>query len=165
MNDEINEKSLNLAARVGEVTVEELKKAVGKLIDKLKEQKNAPQAEKEPEQPQGKQTLNELKKQNDGLTPLELTDPNLRFLNSEMKKAKIDFAVVKDGKGKYTLFFKGKDADEMTRAFKKYTQKVVIKANKKPSLKKALAAAKAAAQALDSGRDKVKNRDRGARGI
>ena len=163
INEEITDKDINLGIRIGSITINEIKKAVETLIAKLTEQKNAPTTEIEPELKQGKQTLNDLKKHHDGLTPIELTDPNLRFLNSEMKKAKIDFSVVKDGKGKYTLFFKGKDADEMTRAFKKYTQKVVIHANKKPSVNKILAAAKAAVKALEAGRDKVKNLAKGAR--
>lgn len=170
MQDEINEKSINLAVSVGKATAAELKKAIEKLLADLKSGKYSNEnikktflGEQSAEPKQGKMTLNQLKKHRDGLTPLELTDPNLRLLNREMKKAKIDFSVVKDGKGKYTLFFKGKDADEMTRAFNKYTQKVVKRANNKPSINKTLAAAKAAAQALNAGRDKVKNKDRGAR--
>jgi ribosomal protein L10 len=80
-----------------------------------------------------------------------------------MKKADIDFSCVKDGKGKYTLFFKCKDADEMTRAFKQFTQKSLQRANSKPPIQKVLAAAKAAAQKLANQLGKVKNKDRGAR--
>jgi hypothetical protein len=93
---------------------------------------------------------------------LELTAPHLRLLNKEMKKAKIDFSVSKDGKGKYLLHFKGRDVDEMKLAFKKYTQKLVTLDNGKPSINKTLTAAKALAKTLDAGRDKVKNRSKGA---
>jgi len=54
---------------------------------------------------------------------VELKHPDLRLLHRTMKKHNVDFAAVKDGKGKYTLFFKGKDADSVTHAFKQYTQK------------------------------------------
>jgi len=165
INEEINDQSFSVAARVSELALGELRKIIEKLTEKIKQDMNGiTQTIKEPELKQGKQTYSQLKRHRDGLTPLELTDPNLRFLNQEMKRAKIDFAVCKDGKGKYILFFKGKDADEMTRAFKKYTQKVVTHANGKPSLNKTLAAAKAAAKALESGREKVKDREMGARG-
>jgi hypothetical protein len=40
-----------------------------------------------------------------------------------MKQNGVDFAPVKDGKGKYTLFFKGRDADALTHAFTQYTKK------------------------------------------
>ena len=163
LNDEISEKSITMAIRVSKITAAELKKIIDKLIAQLEQGVNeAGKSIKTPELKQGKQTYKQLKRHHDGLTPLELTDPNLRFLNREMKRAKIDFSVAKDGKGKYTLFFKGKDVDEMTRAFKKYTQKVVTRANGKPSINKTLAAAKAAAAALEAGRDKVKNRSKGA---
>jgi hypothetical protein len=168
MQEEISEKSMAFAARIGEVTYQELQKAVEKLLAELKKDKGkAPAADKnaadkKPEQKHGKQTLKQLSKQNDGLSTVELKDPNLRLLKQTMKKHGVDFAAVKDGKGKYTLFFKGKDADSLTHAFKQYTQKVVKVANVKPSINKALTAAKAAAQALNAGRDKVKNRDKGA---
>ena len=164
LNDEINEKSINLAIRVGKLTAASIKKALEMLIKQLEQGANEITKPKEPELKQGKQTYNQLKRHHDGLTPLELSSPHLRLLNSEMKRAKIDFAVVKDGKGKYTLFFKGKDEGEMTRAFNKYTQKVISRANVKPSIGKTLEAAKAAAKALESGREKVKDREMGARG-
>lgn len=58
-----------------------------------------------------------------------------------------------------SCFFKGKDAESVTHAFKQYTQKLVKQANRKPSINKTLAAA----QALNARRGKVKNKDRGAR--
>ena len=166
MHEEINEKSINLAVRVSKLTADELKKALDKVLASMKPQpgkaKTAAKGTKKPELKHGKQTLIQLKKHNDGLTPVELTSPDLRLLNSEMKKAKVDFSVSKDGKGKYILHFKGKEADDVTRAFKNYTGKLTQRANK-PSISKTLTAAKAAAQALNNGRDKVKNRDKGAR--
>ena len=166
MNDEINEKSINLAVQVAQVSGEEIKKALEKLIPQLEQGiKDMAKSVTDPELKHGKMTLKQLSKQKDGLSTMELTDPNLRILHHEMKKHNMDFAAVKDGKGKYTLFFKGKDADSMTHAFKQYTQKVVNRAHSnKPSIGKTLAAAKKLAQALGNQIDKVKNRDRGARG-
>lgn len=171
MQDEISEKSLNLAARIGKLTADEIKKAVEKLLSDLKQDKystktkTAQKHKTNPELKHGKQTLKQLSKHNDGLSTMELTDPNLRFLYREMKRHNVDFAAVKDGKGKYTLFFKGKDADSITHAFNRYMAKTVARANRKPPIQKLLAAAKAAAKALEAGRDKVKNRSRGARDI
>jgi hypothetical protein len=168
MHEEVNDKSISLAVRVGKVTAAELKKAVEKLLAELTEQKStvktATKTDKTPEVKHGKQTLQQLSKHHDGLSTVELTDPNLRFLYREMKRHNVDFAPVKDGKGKYTLFFKGKDADALTHAFQQYTQKVTQKA-KKQTIGKELSAAKAAAKTLNAGRDKVKNRDKGARDI
>jgi len=166
LHEDINEKALNLAGRVGKMTADELKKLFDKMLADLtnpqSKSKTAAKGDKPPEPKRGKQTLKQLSKQNAGLSTVELKDPNLRLLNSTMKKHGVDFAAVKDGKGKYTLFFKGKDADTLTHAFKQYTGKLTQRANK-PSISKTLAAMKAAAQALNAGRDKVKNRDKGAR--
>jgi len=166
LHEEINEKSINLAVRVGKLTADELKKALDKVLASMKPQpgkaKTTAKSKTPPDPKRGKQTLKQLSKQNAGLSSVELKDPNLRLLNSEMKKHGVDFAAVKDGKGKYTLFFKGKDADTLTHAFKQYTGKLTQRANR-PSISKTLAAMKAAAQSLNAGRDKVKNRDKGAR--
>ena len=166
MHEEINEKSINLAVRVGKLTADEIKKLVDKMLADLTNPQNKNKAVNKgktaPEAKRGKQTLKQLSKQNAGLSSVELKDPNLRLLNSTMKQHGVDFAAVKDGKGKYTLFFKGKDADTLTHAFKQYTGKLTQWANR-PSISKTLAAMKAAAQALNAGRDKVKNRDKGAR--
>ena len=163
INEEITDKHINLAIRISSITYNAVKKAIEKLLAKLEEQQKVPAAGKTPELKEGKQTLKQLKKHHEGLTPLELTAPHLRLLNREMKRAKIDFSVSRDGKGKYVLHFKGKDADEMKRALNKYTQKLVRHTSRAPSIKKTLAAAKALAQSLSAGRDKEKNKSRGAR--
>ena len=166
INEEVDQKTITLAVQVGKVTANTLKNAVGKLLEKLKRDKHKHQeVEKEPELKEGKQTLKQLQKHNDGLSSVELTDPNLRLLHRSMKKDSVDFAAVKDGKGKYTLFFKGKDADTLTHAFNRYTKNLIKHANKgKPAINAALAAAKQAAQTLNAGRNKEQNRSRGAIG-
>ena len=91
---------------------------------------------------------------------MELKDPNLRQLNREMKKAGIDFAPVKTGKGEYLLFFKGRDADVMTHAFNQYTKKLVKQAEK-PSIRKVLSDFKEKAAAMNAQRAVTKNKDKG----
>ena len=141
INEEITQKECNLAVRVGDTAAAELKKALEKALAYLAEVKNQPTPEqpKQPKAPknpdiklkQGKQTLKQLHKHNEGLSSIELKDPNLRQLKIAMKKYDIDFSAVKDGKGKYILFFKGKNAEEMTRAISRYTQTMVDRADKK----------------------------------
>jgi seryl-tRNA(Sec) selenium transferase len=164
MQEEIVDKSVDVAAQITSLTLSQILKAIEAIRNGLekKPEEKAGDAAKTPELKQGKQTLKQLHKHNEGLTAIELTDPNVRQLHHHMKKADIDFSVVKDGKGKYTLFFKGKNADEMTNAFKRYTEKVVARADKK-AIRTELREAKAAAKALDTGRDKVKNRGKGVR--
>ena len=170
INEELTQKEFNLAMRIGQSSINEIKKALDKLLATLESPKpksqslaTGPGQNKKPELKKGRQTLKQLQKHNAGLSTVELKHPNLRQLHKAMKQNGIDFSAVKDGKGKYTLFFKSKDAATLTRALKGYTQKLVTQ-QRKPSIKKTIAAAKeAVAKALTTGRDKVKNVSRGAR--
>jgi triphosphoribosyl-dephospho-CoA synthetase len=167
LHEEVNDKSIALGARVGKLTAEEIRKAIDKMLADLNgggKSKNITKTDKTPKLKRGKQTLKQLSEHNAGLSSIELKDPELRLLYRTMKQNGVDFAPAKDGKGKYTLFFKGRDADALTRAFNQYTTKVVSRA-KKQSIGKDLSAAKQAAKGLNAGRDKVKNRDKGARDI
>ena len=172
INEEVAGKSVEVGFRISNLSLDLILKGLNFISDKLKnkpgektpEMPTAKQdgAAEQPELKSGKQTLKELHKHNEGLVTMELKDPNLRDLYKEMKKNDIDFSVVKDGKGKYTLFFKGKNAEEMTNAFKKYTEKTLAKAEKK-AIKAELKQAKKEARELDTGRDKEKKKSRGAR--
>ncbi len=156
LHEEVNREEMQLGAKVANLTVAEIRKAIEKLLAELKQQGK----QKFPAVQHGKQSLKELAAQNAGLSSIELSDPNLRQLNREMKKCSIDFSPVKTGKGEYLLFFKGRDADAMTLAFERYTKKL-IKQAKKPSIRKLLSAFKEKAAQLNAGRDKVKNKDKG----
>jgi hypothetical protein len=159
----MTQQDINLAVRVGSFAYGELRKAVDKLLAELEKGQKMPTAkDKKPELKHGKMTLKQLQKHNEGLSTVELTDPNLRQLHKAMKKDGVDFSAVKDGKGKYTLFFKAKDVDTLTHAMKRYTQKLV-KIENRPSIASVLAAAKKLAQSLNNQLDKVKNKSRGAR--
>jgi hypothetical protein len=163
INEDMTQRECSLASRVANLTYQEIRKAIDKIITDLEKGKK-PGAKQSPKAKRGKMTLKELQKQGDGLSTVELKDPDLRLLKSTLNKHGVDFSAVKDGKGQYTVFFKGKDADTVTHAFKQYTQKMVKQENRKmPSIAKALAAAKKLAQSLNIGKDKEKTKSKGAR--
>ena len=170
INDEINDKSFSVAGQIVQLTYDELKKFIEKLVADIKDGKYNPDniikdftGDVEPKR--GQMTLKELSKRNDGLSAVELTDPNLRLLAHEMKRHNVDFAAVKDGKGKYTLFFKGKDVDSVTHALKRYTQKMVKREKPKPSIGDELTEAKKLSKRLNIKLEKVKDRIKGARAL
>jgi len=124
INEEVAGKSVEVGFRISNLSLDLILKGLAFLTDKLKDKPGnthdtptAAPGEEKPELKEGKQTLKELHKHNEGLATMELTNPNLRDLYKEMKKNDIDFSCVKDGKGKYTLLFKAKNAEEMTNAF------------------------------------------------
>ena len=85
-----------------------------------------------------------------------------KAFESTAKKYNIDFSLkkVKGEQTRYLVFFKGRDADVMTAAFQEFSAKKLNR-DKKPSIRKALAAAKDKAKQLNAARDKVKKIDRG----
>ena len=154
MQDEVNEKTIALYIKTGKLTAQTLQKAMKAILSKGKKQLAKP--------PQGKQSLKQLMKQNAGVSNIEITDSNIKAFESTAKKYNIDFSLkkVKGEQTRYLVFFKGRDADVMTAAFQEFSAKKLIR-DKKPSIRKALAAAKDKAKQLNAARDKVKKMDRG----
>ena len=108
------------------------------------------------------QTLKQLMKQNAGVSNIEITEGNIKAFESTAKKYGIDFALKKDtteNPPRYLVFFKGRDADVLTAAFKEFSAKKLTQ-EKKPSIRKLLSSLKEKAAGLNAQRDKVKNKDR-----
>ena len=90
------------------------------------------------------------------------TEGNIKAFESTAKKYGIDFALKKDATEsppRYLVFFKGRDADVLTAAFKEFSAKKLTQ-EKKPSIRKLLSTLKEAAQGKNAERAKVKNKDR-----
>ena len=154
MQDEINEKTIALYIKTGKLTAQTLQKAMKTLLAQMKKQKG--------KAPQGKQTLKQLMKQNTGISNIEITEGNIKAFESTAKKYGIDFALKKDtteSPPRYLVFFKGRDADVLTAAFKEFSAKKLTQ-EKKPSIRKLLSTLKEAAQGRNAERAKVKNKDR-----
>ena len=101
-------------------------------------------------------------KQNAGVSNIEITEGNIKAFESTAKKYGIDFALKKDATEsppRYLVFFKGRDADVLTAAFKEFSAKKLTQ-EKKPSIRKLLSSLKEKAAGLNTQRDKVKNKDR-----
>ena len=154
MQDEINEKVVALSVKGAKLTAEMLQKAIKAMLAQAKKQQE--------KQPHGKQTLKQLAKQNAGLSNIEITEGNIKAFESTAKKYGIDFALKKDATEsppRYLVFFKGRDADVLTAAFKEFSAKKLTQ-EKKPSIRKLLSTLKEAAQGKNAERAKVKNKDR-----
>ena len=156
MQEEVTQKTIALYVKVGKGAARLTEQALQKAIQKFLEQKS--------KAPHGKQTMRQLMKQNAGVSVsnIEITDSNIKAFESTAKKYNIDFSLkkVKGEQTRYLVFFKGRDADVMTAAFQEFSAKKLNR-DKKPSIRKALAAAKDKAKQLNAARDKVKKIDRG----
>ena len=156
MQEETNEKTIALYIKTGKLTAQQLQKAMKALLAQMKKQHDRQKI------PHGKQTLKQLMKQNAGVSNIEITKDNIKAFESTAKKYGIDFALKKDSTEtppRYLVFFKGRDADVLTAAFREFSKKQLDK-ERKPSVRRDLAEKKAEA-AQTAKRDKVKNMDRG----
>ena len=155
MQDEINEKVVALSVKGAKLTAEMLQKAIKAMLAQAKKQQE--------KQPHGKQTLKQLAKQNAGLSNIEITEGNIKAFEQTAKKYGIDFALKKDSTEtppRYLVFFKGRDADALTAAFKEFSAKRLNR-EKKPSVRERLAAMCEKAAVKNSERVKVNKKDRG----
>lgn len=84
----------------------------------------------------GKQTIKQLVGQGAGVSNIEISDKNIKSFESIARKYGVDFAVTKDtteNPPKWLVFFKGRDTDAITAAFKEYSAKQLARASK-PSM-------------------------------
>lgn len=143
MNEEVSDKTVNLAVQV-------VKLSLGKIVGALREwkvqHKNNKRTRKAAKQQakanklskKGKQTVKELIGQGQGASSLPIGDTGLKDFKKIANKYGVDFAIVKDKTGKnpkYTVFFKAKDADAITAVLKEYSAKQVKKQKKKTKTK------------------------------
>ena len=139
MQEEVNDKTIALSVKTTKLTGTVLKIALQKFLSEMEKQK-----QKSKTQPkQGKQTMKQLMRKNTQITNIEVTDGNIKSFERIARKYGIDFSLKKDASEqppKYIIFFKAKDVDVMTAAFKEYTANDLKKTNK-PSLRKRLAKA------------------------
>ena len=156
MQDEISEKTVAISIKATKLTAQTLQKALKLLLAQMKKQHDKNKI------PHGKQTLKQLARQDAGLSNIEITEGNIKDFESTAKKYGVDFALKKDSTEnppRYLVFFKSRDADALTAAFKEFSAKKLVR-DKKPSIRKLLSKLKEAAKSQNAQRDKVKNKDK-----
>ena len=152
MQEEVEQRVVTLVINCAKLTEQELKKALGKLLQHWKN--------RQMKGPHGKMTVKQLAAQNRGLQSVEVTDQNIGSFKKIARKYGIDFATYKaKGQDRYLVFFKAQDADAMTAAFKEYTAKTV-KQHSRPSVLAKLAQFKELMQSMGVNREKKKELER-----
>ena len=125
MQEEVESRTVTLAISTTRMTANVLKSAISKYLAYRKEKK-VEKARAGPVKPCGKQTVKQLVGQNEGVANIEITDRNIRDFDRVARKYGVDYALKKDKSGelpKYLVFFKARDGDALTAAFKEYTAK------------------------------------------
>ena len=139
--DQINEKNCCLIIKGGRLTGRALALAMRAFL-RARARANSAADRRE-------QTVAELLHQGKELPSVEISDENIKSFESTARKHGVDFQVREDLSGeelRWLVFFKSKDADAMTAAFREFSARELTK-TKKPSL----------AQTLQKMLEKVKN--------
>ena len=145
MQDEVNEKTMALCIKGGKISAQILKVALTKLLSEIEKKKQ--QSKKMGGQnrcKRGKQSIKSLQKSGAQITNIVVTDNNIKSFDWVARKYGIDYSlkkVEKEGKTEYLVFFKAKDVDVMTAAFKEYTG-ASLKKEQRQSIRKKLEQAK-----------------------
>ena len=141
MQDEVNEKTMALCIKGGKISAQLLKAALTKLLSEIEKKKQ--QSKKMGGQnrcKRGKQSIKSLQKSGAQITNIVVTDNNIKSFDRVARKYGIDYSLKKveqDGKTEYMVFFKAKDVDVMTAAFKEYTSET-LKKQKRESVRQKL---------------------------
>ena len=158
MQEEITGKSVALIIDGAKMSEQVLEKALHKFLEEMKKGKQT-------KIHRGKQSLKQLANQNAGLTNIEISDQNIKAFTNTAKKYHVDFALKRDSTAeqpRYLVFFKSRDADDITAAFQEFTSRK-MRGAEKPSIRKLIAKAKAQEQKTEHrqiDREKVKVKER-----
>lgn len=140
MQEEVESRTVTLIVSGSKFTGRMLKDAISKYLAHRKEKK-LQKTRDSPVKPCGKQTVKELVGQNQGVSSIEINDPDIKSFEKIARKYGVDYAIKKDrstSPPKYLVFFKARDADALTAAFTEYSSKKV-KQQERPSVLKKLA--------------------------
>ena len=114
MQEEVTQKTIALVIKTAKLDASVLKSAMKMYLNhhKQKAQKT-----------HGKTSVKKLVGEGVGVSSIEVTDNNIKSFERTARKYHVDFAVKKDKTTeppKYLVFFKGRDADVMTQAFREF---------------------------------------------
>ena len=133
MQEEIENRTVNLAISTTKLTARGIIRLAAKGLAYIK--RKSREAALKNEKPDGRQTIQQLIGQNQGVTNIDISQTDLKGFEKYARKYGVDYAITKDKSvfpPKYLVFFKARDADAMTAAFNAYSAEVLAK-SKRPS--------------------------------
>lgn len=155
MQEEITQKTIALAFRATRLTSDVLRKAIKLYLEQQKQKKL---------NTHGKITVKKLMGKDQGASSIQISDKNIKDFERTARKYNVDFAVKKDktvNPPRYLVFFKGRDADVITQAFKEFVHSNEKKQSRQSLRKKLEMFKKYATMDKNRQRTREKNKDRG----
>ena len=157
MKEEVENRTVNLMISTSKLTGRTLVAAFRKYCQHRARVKGCKAAEGD----HGKMTVEKLIHKDQGAQQIDIAKSGIRDFERVLNKYGVDYAIRKDVSKeppRFMVFFKAKDADVLTAAFKEYSVKLACK-EKRPSVLKALAHLKELAKSIPS-RVREKNQER-----
>lgn len=136
MQEEVENRTVNLAISATKLTARGILRLALKGLAYIRRKSQESAMKK----PVGKQTIQELIGQNQGVTNIDIAQTDLKGFEKYARKYGVDYAITKDKSvlpPKYLVFFKARDTDAMTAAFNAYSSEILTR-NKRPSVLKTL---------------------------
>ena len=137
MQEEIENRTVNLAISTTKLTARGIIRLAAKGLAYIK--RKSREAALKNEKPDGRQTIQQLIGQNQGVTNIDISQTDLKGFEKYARKYGVDYAITKDKSvfpPKFLVFFKARDADAMTAAFNAYSAEVLAKSKRPSTLSK-----------------------------
>jgi hypothetical protein len=119
MQEDVENRSVALTTRTAKLTAQTLARLMRAALRRMRESDGA----LEP----GRQSLKQLAK-GGSLSSVEITEGNIKSFEPVARKYGVSYDLKRDGSSdppRWTVFFRAKDADAMTAAFKEFSAKMV----------------------------------------
>ena len=161
MQEEVENRTVNLAISTTKLTGRSLVNAFRAYLNHRRNVK-ARKASIHDTHIVGEQTIDQLLGQNQGATNIEIEKTEIAGFKRILNKYGVDYAITKDRSQeplRYLVFFKARDGDALTAAFKEYSAAMAKKAER-PSMLELLAKMKVLVASLPKKvREKAQERD------
>jgi len=126
MQEELENKSVSLAIKTTKLTAKGLAAAMRFMLRQIQKERDKP----------GEMSLKQLSK-GGSLSEVEVTDNNIKSFDPVARKYGIHYTLRKDSASEpptWHVFFRAKEADSMTAAFKEFSNKVLNREKEKDKL-------------------------------
>jgi hypothetical protein len=150
VQEDINQRSVALVIRGAKITARALAKAMALALREMKKARDAP----------GRKTVRQLAKGGD-LEKIEITDGNIKAFEPIARKYGVRYALRRDASSdppRWMVFFRAKQADQLTGAFSEFTAKTLRRETEKPSMRERMAQLREIIR--NTARDRTRSKER-----
>lgn len=163
MQEDTTQKTVSLVIKGGKINADILKSSLKYLLNEMQKEK-AHHAAKKNAPKHGKQSMQDLQKSaGDGkLTNIQIDGKNIGSFDRYARKYDINYTLKKDKSAEppvYYVFFRAKDVDAMTAAFREYTNDMTKKKDRPSVCQKLAKALEAVRNNLTTQKEKHKRKE------